>query len=414
MSGRPGRRIRLATGRKAGRRGRPPRSGRCRCRLLALAVSLLVAGSAHGESHSPGGDDRDSDPPDTEAEALERVQQPFRERPEALDAPATPEAPEEPPGETGTAGPTGKPGASKDPCDGDYRSPGWQEDTQAFLGDVSCHTFRWFDGLFGDEIDYPEEEVNGLALLRAEYNEYEGFDGRVRFRVRAPLPNWDQRWNLILGRGDEDAFIQDTDVQDPTFYNPGIINRNEDDSLLLGLGGRPRGGRQGWDWSAGVRLRASPVPYVRLRWYYYKAFGPKTDFRFRQTFFWRSDDGFGATARGDLSHAFRPQDVMRWEAVATYSEVSLGTEWYVGQTWYHLLENSRAFSLLAFGTGETGNVEVRDAGLAFTWRQPLTRDWIWLSYGPRISWPRFVPEDEREPSLGFTVQVEMEFGNWRY
>ena len=32
---------------------------------------------------------------------------------------------------------------------------------------ATCHTFRWFDSLFGDDIDYPEETVNGLVTVGA-------------------------------------------------------------------------------------------------------------------------------------------------------------------------------------------------------------------------------------------------------
>jgi len=377
-------------------------------RILALVLVLgpgatcwhdtVAAQTATDAPRSPvNREPRDLDAaPDTEEEALQRVQDPFAEAPGPPAPPMDVIAPE-------------------DLCDADYGEPHWQEDTQEFLRTVSCHSFRWFDGLFGDEVDYPEETINGLVTLGGSWNEYDGFDSRARFRVRAPLPNWDQRWDLIFGRGDEDAFISDTQTQDQTFYNPGLINRDQEDSLLLGLGGRGRGGRKGWDWSAGVRFRAPPVPYVRVRYYYYKAFRPETDLRFRQTFFWRNDDGFGTTSRGDLSHAFRPEDVVRWEGVLTHSEATLGTEWYAGQTWYHLMRDRRAFSLLAFAFGATDDpVGVRDAGFNFIWRQPFTRDWLWISYGPSVTWPRFFPEDERELSLGFNLWFEMEFGDWSY
>lgn len=381
-------------------------------RILALCLLLALGTGSDGfalaqddgdpgvadDAQNPAQVEEDSEdaPPETEEEALQRVMQPFAETPHAPEAPVG--VVEEP-----------------DACDPDYSEDEWQEDTQEFLFTVSCHSFRWFDGFFGDDVDYPEDQVNGLAILGGSWNEYEGFDSRARFRVRAPLPNWDKRWDLIFGRGDEDAFISDTQTQDETFYNPGLINRTDEDSLLLGLGGRGRDGRKGWDWSVGARLRAPPVPYVRLRWYYYKAFSPQTDLRFRQTFFWRSDDGFGVTARGDMTHAFRPQDVMRWEGVVTHSEESNGTEWYIGQTWYHLMRERRAFSVLAFAGGETdGPVALRDAGFNFIWRQPFTRDWLWISYGPSLTWPRFEIEDEREASLGFNLWLEMEFGEWRY
>ncbi|MEM1412453.1 MAG: hypothetical protein AAGH19_08840 [Pseudomonadota bacterium] len=364
---------------------------------LALATAPILFAQEPPEPEDPdfvGAPDPLDEVPETEAEALDRVLQPFTEIP----------GPKEPPMDVFADG-----------CDGNYESPNWQEDTQEFFRDISCHTFRWADGLFGDEVDYPEEAVNGLTVLGLSWNEYEGWDTRTRFRVRAPLPNMDNRFDVILGRGDEDAFISDTQAQDSVFYNPGVIDRGGDDSLLLGLGGRRRGAdRKGWDWSLGARLRAPPVPYVRLRYYWFHIFSPETDLRFRQTFFWRSDDGFGTTTRGDLSHAFRPQDVMRWEAVATLNEVSPGVEWYVGQTWFHLMRDRRAFSVLAFANGETDGVGVREAGFNFIFRQPFTRDWIWLSYGPSATWPRFFPEDERELSLGFSVQLEMEFGNWVY
>jgi hypothetical protein len=356
--------------------------------LMLTAPNAAAQDSAGPEPATPE-EPTPSAAPATEEEALDRVQEPFAELPVEPGPPV--DALEE-----------------DDSCDGDYTRPHWQEDTQEFFRDVSCHTFRWADTLFGDEVDYPENEVAGLAVLGVSWNQYEGFDTRTRFRVRAPLPNWDKRWDIILGRGDEDAFIQDTQAQDSTFYNPGLISRGQEDSLLLGLGGRRRGAdRKGWDWSAGVRLRTPPVPYVRLRYYYFKIFSPETDLRFRQTFFWRSDDGFGTTSRGDLAHAFRPQDVMRWEGVTTISEANEGVEWYVGQTWFHLMPNRRAFSLLAFANGETdAPVGMREAGFNFIFRQPFTRDWIWLSYGPSATWPRFEPEDERELSLGF--------GNWVY
>ena len=119
--------------------------------------------------------------------------------------------------------------------------------------------------------------------------------------------------------------------------------------------------------------------------------------------------------RADLAHAFRPQDVMRWEGILRVTEKTQGTDWYLGHTWYHLLPNGSALSLLTFADGETRRpVELKDAGFQLTWRRPFTRDWIYLSLGPSLTWPRRQPEDERKANLGFGVWIEMEFGDWRY
>ena len=342
--------------------------------------------------------------PDTPQEqALEEVLTPF--------TPLQPGAMQEQPG-----GVTGPPTPYlMDPCSWELDHPEIQEESREFVRGITCYSFRWFDGLFGNDVDYPEDQVNGLLTFGGAWEQYDGFDSRVRLRVRAPLPNLDKRWNLIVGRGDDEAFISDTEGRNEVFYNPGVVNRGQEDSWLLGLGGAGKGGRKGWDWSVGVRLRAPPEPYVKSQWYYYKQYGDAADLRFRQTFFWRSDDGFGTTSRGDYAWAVNAKDVLRLEGIVTASEVTQGAQWYLGHTWYHLLGDRSAFSLLSFIEGETdAEVPLREYGFRLVWRRPFTRDWLYLSVGPIVTWPRLFREEKRELSLGFGAWIEMEFGDWVY
>jgi hypothetical protein len=303
----------------------------------------------------------------------------------------------------------------EDPCDWEPEGEPLQEKSREILRSWSCYSFRWFDSWWGDQYDFDEKAVNGLLTFGAEYRQYDGFDPRIRLKVRSPLPNLNRRWDLLLGRVDEDAYISDTQGQDQTFYNPGAVSRDEEPSWLLGLGYRGKGRRSGWDHSAGVRLRLPPVPYVKSQYYYNKDFSERSDLRFRQTFFWRSDRGFGTTSRADVAYGIDPENALRWEAIGTVHEETEGVEWYVGQTWYHLLGDRSAFSLRAFANGETRKeVTLRDAGFYFIWRRPFTREWLYLSFGPSITWPREFLEEKREMSLGFGLWLEMEFGNWRY
>ncbi len=381
--------------------------------LLVSASGALLAAQDQNQEQDPTSSEGDSTQlteGQAETEALKEIRQPFSEiprPPDTKDLQDRPDPRQPDPVVDVTAYP------EDDGCDWAWDDRPFQERSEDAVRGMTCHTLRWFDGWFGDKIDYPEDQVNGLLTIGADYTEKFGFDPRFRFKVRAPTPNMNQRWDLILGRVDEDAFITDTQGQDQVFYNPGLINRGEE-SWLLGLGGNRRGkGRQGWDWSVGLRLRTPPVPYVKLQWYYYKNFQEAAELRFRQTFFWRSDDGFGTTSRADFSWAIGPTDVLRWEAVGTFSDVTPGTEWYVGQTWYHLLGDRSAFSLLAFARGETdAPVSLREYGFNFIWRRPFTRDWIYLSYGPSVTWPQLNEDSKREISLGFGMWIEMEFGNW--
>ena len=302
-----------------------------------------------------------------------------------------------------------------DPCDWKLEGEPIQEQVQEVIRDWTCHSYRWFDGLWGDRHDFDETAINGLLTFGAEYTEYEGFDPRLRFKVRANLPNMSSRWDLMLGRVDERSYVSDTTGQDQTFFNPGVIDRGQDASWLLGLGHRGSDRKSGWDYSLGVRLRVPPNPYAKVQYFFNYDFSERVDLRFRQTFFWRQDQGFGTTSRGDLAYTVGPTDVLRWEGIGTVHDETRGTQWYFGQTWYHLFEGSNAISLRAFVEGETGApVEPREYGLQLIWRRPWTRDWLYLSIGPSATWPRELPEEKRELSLGFGVWLEMEIGDWRW
>ncbi len=301
-----------------------------------------------------------------------------------------------------------------DECDWQLKGRPWQEQTQSVVYGISCHSFRWFDHLFGDQKDFPEEEVNGLWLLGLEYREYDGFDFRGRFRVRAPLPNLSNRWDLIIGRENEEEFVSDTAPTEQILYNPGL-SRAQDNEWLLGLGHRRDDRRKGLDYSVGVRLGTPPNLYGKVQYYYNKQYSEKTDLQFRQTLFWRTDEGLGTTSRANLVHKASDKNVMRWEGLATISEDTGGMNWYAAQTWYHQLHGKNALSLQAFASGETDEeVPLRDYGLNLIWRQPFTRDWMFLSMGPNITWPRRFKSEQRELSLGFSLWIEMEFGDYRY
>ena len=360
----------------------------------ALMLTFEISRAASAVENAPAAADQ---PGPVEKEAVHEVQKPFGDEDEPEDA---------------AGASTDEPA---DECNEELLDPELQEQSRELVRSWSCHTFRWFDSWWGDKYDFDEKAVNGLLTVGARYTEYYGLDTKFRLRVRSPLPNLTRRWDLILGRVDEEAFVTDTQGQDRTFYNPGAVDRGEDDAWLLGLGHRGQRRKSGWDYSFGVRLRLPPEPYVKAQWYYNKDLSDRSDFRFRQTFFWRSDRGVGTTSRGDLAYGIDDENVLRWEAFGTTHDKTEGVQWYAGQTWYHLVANRTAFSLRAFVRGETGaDVGLKEYGLDVIYRRPFTREWLYLSVGPSVTWPREVPEDKREMSLGFNLWLEMEFGNWRY
>ncbi len=276
-----------------------------------------------------------------------------------------------------------------------------------------CQATRWFDQLFGKTYRFNEDEVSGRVSVGLEYNQFEHFSTRSRLHVRAPLKNLNNRFNIFLGKVDEEAYISDTQPSLPGSFHDGIFG--EDESWLLGLGYRQsKHKNKGFRYSVGLKLPLDP--YVKVRYHYNKPFNEKQYMRFRQTFFWRTERGFGTTSRLNLLQHTKSGDLLRWDTSLTIAEKEIdGMKWYSGATLYHRLHDEHALSIQAFINGETDEeVNVRDYGLRLIWRRPIGREWLYIEVSPSITWPRERLVQEREMSLGFSVLVEMQFGDYRY
>jgi len=275
-----------------------------------------------------------------------------------------------------------------------------------------CKATRWIDSLFGDNHKFSEDEVSGRVALGLEYNQFDGMIYRGRFHVRAPLKNLNSKFNLFFGRVDEDSYLRDTQPDLPGSFHDGIFG--EDESWLLGLGYRQNQHRnRGFSFSAGVKLPFNP--YIKARYRFDKVFNEKQFMRFRQTFFWRSERGFGTTSRLNLFHKTTSGDLLRWDNTLTVAEDIEGVKWFTGPTLYHRLHDNHAISMQVFINGETEEeVHIQDYGLRLIWRRPIGREWLFIEAGPSITWPREKLSEQRKASLGFSILVEMQFGDYRY
>lgn len=300
-----------------------------------------------------------------------------------------------------------------------YTEPSATDDSRARIDSLQhglntgiCQAARWVDSRFGDSHQFHEDEISGRVALGIEYSRYDGFDYSSRFHIRAPLKNLNSKFNLFFGRVDEDTYLRDTQPDLPGAFRDGIFG--EDDSWLLGLGYRTKRNRnRGFSISAGVKLLFEP--YVKARYRINHSFNEKQFMRFRQTAFWRSDRGFGTTSRLNLLHRSGPDNLLRWDNTLTVAEDIEGVKWYTGGTLYHRIHKNHALSTQIFIQGETGEeVTIRDYGLRMIMRKPIGRDWLFLEAGPSITWPREFLSEQRQMSLGFSLLVEMQFGDYKY
>ena len=284
------------------------------------------------------------------------------------------------------------------------------EQVQAVLHTFSCKTARWIDHLFGDTHDFNEDQVSGIMSAGFRWSEFDDLEPKTRFRLKSDLPNVDSRVNAFLGRVDEEAYIRETKPLEDSAYRQGF--EDEEASWLLGFGYNPNSKRrQGFDYSLGVRLRSTPDPYAKIRYRYNRTLATDSDLRFRQTLFWRLDDGFGTTSYLDMANELGVRKVLRWETIGTVSEDTEGLNWWTGTTLYQHLGGKQGIAFLAFVRGETDEpVSLQEYGFRVTWRRPLGREWLFMELGPSVTWPRERLDQSRDISLGFGFLFEIHFG----
>jgi hypothetical protein len=277
---------------------------------------------------------------------------------------------------------------------------------------TACASSAWLDSLFGDQIRYDEYRATyGSVSAGGLWSEYDGFDPRLRFRVRLQLPQWDERLTAFAGRVGEEDFISDTesDFQALPTRQFGTL---EDDSVLVGLGySSPHRTGNDFDVGVGVRVALPLDPYLRARYEIVRPFAEHYVFSAREAVFWQNSEGFGTTLRANVDRALSERLLLRWSNVGKFTEETTGLEWYSQLTLFQRVNDRMGFAWQAQIEGETDNevVLTRYAARLIVRRQ-LDWDWLFLEMRAGVGWPRRFLDEPREASPELGIALEMQFG----
>ncbi len=278
---------------------------------------------------------------------------------------------------------------------------------------TACASSAWLDGLFGDQFRYDEYRATyGRVSAGGLWSDYDGFDPRLRFRVRLKLPQWDDRITAFAGRVGEDDYISDTEG-DFEALPTRQFGDLEDESVLVGLGySSPERTGNDFDVGVGVRVDLPLDPYARARYEIVRGFGERYVFTARETVFWQNTEGFGTTTRVYLDRAISDTLLLRWANLGKYTEETLGLEWYTQFTLFQSLNERTGLAWQVQTEGETDNeVQLTRHSARLIVRRQLTPDWLFLELRGGVSWPRRKLSEEREASPEVGIALEMEFGN---
>ncbi|KAA3632556.1 MAG: hypothetical protein DWQ08_03340, partial [Proteobacteria bacterium] len=290
-------------------------------RLIVMPILCILTGS--GCSLLGGGNETDPDPAANEAGAPPTV---TTDTPEPLSptpgASATADAARQNDA-TSDGTPDAPVEAESKPCpDTVEEASNWLDRSQKQVYETVCGTAAWFDGFFGDRrYDGASANTFGRMGLSGFWDERDGFDPKLRFRAKFALPALRDRANIIVGRGDEKDFIEERET--PSDSIPGNFNRIEDDSFLIGLGYQRHAGLQrGLDFSAGIKVRAPPEPYLKARYRRAWELSNSTLFHLRPVVYWKSEEGVGATLATDIDQLLSDRMMLRWSNSGNISEDS--------------------------------------------------------------------------------------------
>jgi len=275
-----------------------------------------------------------------------------------------------------------------------------------------CNSARWFDGLFGTgRYDQDSRGTFGRVGVYQLWDDRDGFDARLRLRVRADLPALENRLQLVFGRAEDREITEDTEPAAGGDL-PGNFREVEDESWLLGLGYSNQDRlANGFDFGIGVRLRSPIDPYTKASYRHNFLFSDATALRARQTVFWRDSRGFGETTELDLDFLLSPELLLRWDNTVTLAEDVRRPEWNTGLIAFQSLGDRRALSYTAFVSGIANtDVPVRNYGVELRYRRSILRDWLFIEGRTSLTWPRELPEEERESNPGVGLGFEMYFG----
>lgn len=290
----------------------------------------------------------------------------------------------------------------------------WLDRVQQGLHGLVWRSARSVDGWMGPPLeDEVYQQASGSISAAALWDEFEGFDARVRFNVDVPLPRINERLHLFIGRYDPEEYV--TERRDTLGVIPyGGRDMGEMDETMAGLiYRRLSSDGSSFSGSVGGSIRSgNPDPYVKASYQFRRPVLTDTLLTFRGTVFYRVSEGFGSTTRIDVEHGLNPLWHLRWTTSGTISEQSKGVRGFSTVTATRSLPGRRALVVRAGIHGETAaEVPLRNYGVKVAYRTSVIRPWFVVELCTSLMWPRYRLEHTRAASLGFGIGCEMYFGN---
>jgi hypothetical protein len=290
----------------------------------------------------------------------------------------------------------------------------WIDWVQRSIFKSVCASARWFDNLFGNDAAFIEAEPTiGWFRGAVVWNERDGLDVDGTLRTKFDLPNVDKVENRVrgfFGRVSNEEFSRETGS--PLQRRPDVFRATEDEEWLLGLGYSPiKNSKRRLDIGGGVNVAWPPDVWARARYRRHAFFGDRTLGRYRQTLFWKQEDGAGASTIFDLEHMIQKRFLVGWNGSATFSQATEGVDWLTSFILYQALTPGSALAYRFAIDGETGaDVPLNVYSIRLTYRGRVSREWLFLEVRPEVAYRKFERGGDWDVVPGLYLGFELHFG----
>lgn len=280
----------------------------------------------------------------------------------------------------------------------------WLEKTRHYTYGASHWLASSVDGWFGNKPFDAHGKVSGFVRVNTLWEQHDGFKANVKFRLRADLPNLQNKAYAFVGQDNKREVVTD---QPENFSREQLLlreDRKEDQSFFAGLG---YAFMDDVDFRLG--FRGGLKPYAQVRYKAQWALSPRDTIFLRESLFWSSRDSLGSTTVVDYEHTLSPTLLARWSTVGTITRRSDGLEWQSSVGLIKALPQLRTVSVEALVQGRTGSVDISNYGARASWRQPIYKDWLFGKVSLGHFWPKDKTHLERDRSWAVGASVEMHF-----
>ena len=287
----------------------------------------------------------------------------------------------------------------------------WLDTTRRVTYNALWKSAKYVDSWFGTpQDDKVYQKVYGSISPALLYTQYDSLRTQLRFNMNFPFPMANDRLHAFIGRFDPNEFITERD--EPSGAIARTYGPPTEDQTLLGIGyHQPDKQGSRIDAGAGIRLSFPMDPYFKGSYVFERGKSETGLFSIRETLFWQTSEGVGATSRLDLERVFNTSWLTRYTLSGTRSQKSAGFRGYTSILVLHGMTDRRA---LAFEVGADGQMEapvqLHDYGFKTAYRQGILRRWLIMEVRASVDWPRDFIYQHRSASLGVGIGFEMLIG----